>query len=31
MLWYNQVSSVVDSGGFGLEVVAGICEMLYAI
>jgi len=25
------VNSVVDSGAFGLEAVAGICEMLYAI
>lgn len=25
------MNSVVDSGAFGLEAVAGICEMLYAI
>lgn len=31
MLWCNRVSSVVDSRGFGLEAVAGICEVLYAI
>lgn len=31
MLWYNQVSSVADSRGFGLEAVAGICEVPYTI